>query len=44
MIMKFLGVPAFEGIFIEGVAAMPDQAPAIKEKDIQQARELARKF
>lgn len=44
MIMKFLGVPSFEGIFIEGVAATPDQAPAIKEKSIQQARELARKF
>lgn len=42
--MKFLGVPSFEGIFIEGMAATPDQAPAIKEKAIQQARELAKKF
>ncbi|MEK3916094.1 NAD(P)H-dependent oxidoreductase [Paenibacillus sp. FSL H7-0331] len=44
MIMKFFGVPSFEGIFIEGVAVTPDQAPSIKEKAIQQARELARKF
>ncbi|TFE22683.1 FMN-dependent NADH-azoreductase [Cohnella luojiensis] len=44
IIMKFLGVPSFEGIFIEGMAATPDQAPAIKEKAIQQARELAKKF
>lgn len=44
MIMKFLGVPSFEGIFVEGVAAKADQAPAIKEKAIQQARELAQKF
>lgn len=43
-IMKFLGVPSFEGIFVEGMAAAPDQAPAIKEKAIQQARELAKRF
>lgn len=43
-IMQFFGVPSFEGIFIEGVAATPDQAPAIKEKAIQQARELAKSF
>ncbi|NEW05341.1 FMN-dependent NADH-azoreductase [Paenibacillus sp. SYP-B3998] len=43
-IMEFLGVPSFEGIFVEGMAAAPDQAPAIKEKAIQQAREVARSF
>lgn len=43
-IMEFFAVPSFEGIFIEGVAAKPDQAPAIKEKAMQQARELAHKF
>ncbi|SDM81110.1 FMN-dependent NADH-azoreductase [Paenibacillus sp. yr247] len=44
VIMKFLGVPVLEGIFIEGMAVTPDQAPAIKEKAIQQARELAKRF
>ncbi|XEC97712.1 FMN-dependent NADH-azoreductase [Paenibacillus tarimensis] len=43
-VMKFLGLPSFEGIFVEGMAAAPDQAPAIKEKAIQQARELAASF
>lgn len=43
-IMKFLGVPDFTGIFVEGMAVAPDQAPMIKEKAIQQARELARSF
>ncbi|BFT74174.1 NAD(P)H-dependent oxidoreductase [Paenibacillus sp. P36] len=43
-IMEFFAVPSFEGIFIEGVAAKADQAPAIKEKSIQYARELAQKF
>lgn len=43
-IMGFLGVPSFEGIFVEGMAAAPDQAPAIKEKAIQQAREAALNF
>ncbi|MFC3746940.1 FMN-dependent NADH-azoreductase [Paenibacillus sp. GCM10012306] len=43
-IMKFIGVPSFEGIFVEGMAKSPDQAPAIKEKAIQQAREVAQSF
>jgi FMN-dependent NADH-azoreductase len=43
-IMQFTGVPSFEGIFIEGVAAMPDQAPAIKEKAIAKAKETAKSF
>jgi FMN-dependent NADH-azoreductase len=43
-IMQFVGVPSFEGIFVEGMGAMPDQAQAIKEKAIQRAREVAKHF
>ncbi|WP_240415685.1 NAD(P)H-dependent oxidoreductase [Paenibacillus periandrae] len=43
-IMKFFGVPSFEGIFVEGMAKAPDQAPAIKEKAVQRARAVARSF
>jgi FMN-dependent NADH-azoreductase len=43
-VMQFTGVPSFEGIFVEGMAAMPDQAQAIKEKAIVQAREAAKRF
>ncbi|MGO4270923.1 NAD(P)H-dependent oxidoreductase [Paenibacillus sp. TAF58] len=44
VIMKFLGVPSFEAIFVEGMAAAPDQASVIKEKAIQKAREIAKGF
>lgn len=43
-IMQFHGVPSFEGIFVEGMAAMPDQADSIKEKAIAKAREAAANF
>jgi FMN-dependent NADH-azoreductase len=43
-IMQFTGVPSFEGIFVEGMGAAPDQAQAIKEKAIQQAVEVAKRF
>lgn len=43
-IMQFHGVPSFEGLFVEGMAAMPDQAEAIKAKAIEQAMHLATKF
>lgn len=43
-IMQFHGVPSFEGIFVEGMAAMPDQAQSIKEKAIAQAKEAATRF
>jgi FMN-dependent NADH-azoreductase len=43
-IMKFTGVPSFEGIFVEGMGAAPDQAQAIKEKAIEQALEVANRF
>lgn len=42
--MQFHGVPSFEGIFVEGMAAMPDQAQSIKEKAIAQAKEAAKRF
>jgi FMN-dependent NADH-azoreductase len=44
IIMKFFGIPSFEGIFVEGMAMTPDGAPAIKEKAIQRAREVAKGF
>jgi FMN-dependent NADH-azoreductase len=40
----FHGVASFEGIFVEGMAAMPDQAESIKEKAIAKAMELAKRF
>jgi FMN-dependent NADH-azoreductase len=43
-IMQFTGVPSFEGIMVEGMAAMPDQAGAIKEKAMDRAREAAKRF
>ncbi|NQX69187.1 NAD(P)H-dependent oxidoreductase [Paenibacillus alba] len=43
-IMEFLGVPYLEGIFVEGMAELPDQALQIKEKAIQQSREIALSF
>ncbi|REK74766.1 NAD(P)H-dependent oxidoreductase [Paenibacillus paeoniae] len=43
-IMEFFEVPSFEGIFVEGMAANPDHASEIKEKAVQQAREVARSF
>jgi len=43
-IMQFHGVPSFEGIFVEGMAAMPDKAQSIKEKAIAQAKEAAKRF
>ncbi|MGW9127746.1 NAD(P)H-dependent oxidoreductase [Paenibacillus chitinolyticus] len=43
-IMEFMGVPSFEGIFVEGMAAKPEQEPVIKERAIRQAREIALRF
>ena len=44
VIMKFLGVPSFEAVFVEGMAAASDQAQTIKEKAIRNARDLAKSF
>jgi FMN-dependent NADH-azoreductase len=43
-IMTFIGVPSFEGIFVEGMAAAPDQAQSIKEKAVEKAKEAAKRF
>lgn len=43
-VMQFFGVSSFEGLFVEGMGAAPDQAPAIKEKAIRQAQERAKSF
>ncbi|MFD0694340.1 FMN-dependent NADH-azoreductase [Paenibacillus sp. GCM10027628] len=43
-IMQFHGVPSFEGIFVEGMGAMPDKAQSIKEKAIAQSQEVAKRF
>ncbi|RCW42350.1 FMN-dependent NADH-azoreductase [Paenibacillus prosopidis] len=43
-IMQFHGVPSFEGIFVEGMAAAPDNADAIKAKAIEKAKDAAKKF
>ncbi|SDM76897.1 FMN-dependent NADH-azoreductase [Sediminibacillus halophilus] len=44
IIMDFFGVPSFEGLFIEGHAAMPEKANDIKADGISRAKELARTF
>jgi len=44
IIMQFFGVPSFEGLFIEGHAAMPDKAQQIKENAIARAKDLAHTF
>ncbi|WP_219836800.1 FMN-dependent NADH-azoreductase [Paenibacillus sp. R14(2021)] len=43
-IAGFTGIPSFEPLFVEGVAMNPAEAPAIKEKAIAKAKELAKTF
>lgn len=43
-IMQFQGISSFEGIFVEGMAATPDQAESIKDKAIAKAKEAAKSF
>lgn len=43
-IMQFHGVPSFEGIFVEGMAAAPDQADSIKAAAIEKAQKAAVRF
>jgi FMN-dependent NADH-azoreductase len=43
-VMQFQGVPSFDKLFVEGMAAMPDQAQSIKEKAIEKAKEAAKAF
>ncbi|MGR3764329.1 FMN-dependent NADH-azoreductase [Rossellomorea sp. NS-SX7] len=44
VMMQFYGVPSFEGLFIEGHAAMPEKALEIKEDGIARAKDLAHTF
>ncbi|WP_077622797.1 FMN-dependent NADH-azoreductase [Sediminibacillus massiliensis] len=44
IVMSFFGVPSFEGLFIEGHAALPDKAEEIKQDGIARARDLAHTF
>jgi FMN-dependent NADH-azoreductase len=44
VIMQFYGVPSFEGLFVEGHAAMPDKAEEIKANAIARAKDLAHTF
>ncbi len=44
IIMNFFGVPSFEGLFVEGHAAMPDKADEIKQDGIARAKDLAHTF
>ncbi|MBH9965193.1 FMN-dependent NADH-azoreductase [Rossellomorea oryzaecorticis] len=44
IMMQFYGVPSFEGLFIEGHAAMPEKAQEIKENGIERAKDLAHTF
>ncbi|MDR6879914.1 FMN-dependent NADH-azoreductase [Bacillus sp. 3255] len=43
-IMQFHGVPSFEGLFVEGMAAAPDKAGEIKANAIVKAKEAAKRF
>ncbi|MCA1060722.1 FMN-dependent NADH-azoreductase [Rossellomorea aquimaris] len=44
IIMQFFGVPSFEGVFVEGHAAMPDKADEIKQNAISRAKDAAHTF
>ncbi len=44
VVKQFFGVPTFEGLFIEGHAAMPDKAQEIREDGIARAKDLAKTF
>ncbi|MFD2611695.1 FMN-dependent NADH-azoreductase [Paenibacillus gansuensis] len=43
-VAMFTGIPSLEGIFVEGMAAAPDQAESIKAKAIVKAKEVAARF
>ncbi|MFQ3545210.1 FMN-dependent NADH-azoreductase [Halobacillus rhizosphaerae] len=43
-VMNFFGVPSYEGLFVEGHAAMPDKAEDIKQDGINRAKDLAQTF
>ncbi|WP_112182484.1 MULTISPECIES: FMN-dependent NADH-azoreductase [Paraliobacillus] len=43
-VMNFFGVPSFEGLFVEGHAAMPEKAEEIKVDGINRAKDVAHTF
>ncbi|MCD5325076.1 MULTISPECIES: FMN-dependent NADH-azoreductase [Pontibacillus] len=43
-IMQLFGVPTFEGLFVEGQAAMPEKAEEIKSDAIARAKDAAQTF
>ncbi|MDI4648417.1 FMN-dependent NADH-azoreductase [Cohnella hashimotonis] len=43
-VLKFLGVPSFEAVYVEGMAAQSDKAQDIKAGAIAKAREAALSF
>lgn len=44
VMMSFFGIPALEGLFVEGHNAMADKAQEIKENAIARAKDLAHTF
>ncbi|WP_334077878.1 NAD(P)H-dependent oxidoreductase [Paenibacillus sanfengchensis] len=42
-VLQFYGIPSVESIFVEGTASL-EKAPAIKEKAIAHAKEVAKRF
>ncbi|KSU84382.1 MULTISPECIES: FMN-dependent NADH-azoreductase [Fictibacillus] len=44
IMMNFFGVPSFDGVFIEGQAAMPEKAQEIKENGVARAKDAAHTF
>jgi len=43
-ISQFFGMSSFEPLFVEGMAAAPEQAQTIKENAIVKAKQLAAQF
>ncbi|CAM4491489.1 FMN-dependent NADH-azoreductase [Paenibacillus tarimensis] len=44
VMMRFFGVPSFDGVFVEGHNAMSDKAQEIKENAIARAKDVAHTF
>lgn len=43
-VLSFLGVPSVDSVIVEGMAQMPNEAENIKQKAIEQARQVAKSF
>lgn len=43
-VFAFIGIKDVNSVYVEGMAQMPDQAQAIKERAIERAKEAAREF